>query len=235
MPSPVLLLAALVALSVALSVAPAAQGVGAASTPSVIGEVGTWELIEAEDTPGGDTPIFVRMTFTGRSLKTVTVFLDPDDGELSARVTSDSYITSNGQLVVRATGSTTVLDVSRDTDDVGADVLVVRDLRVGTRLRLRLHPADPAGALDPALVGAWAGQDQTHSWTFRFEPDGRSFVRRSGQDRDHEEPYTVAGPYLLVDQDVYRFTFASNRLILSDDVDTIELSRVAYDPPRTPR
>ena len=229
MPSPVLLLAALVA----LSAAPAAQGIGAGARPSVIGEVGTWELIEAEGTPGGDTPVFVRMTFTGRSLKTVTVFLDPDDGELSARVTEDSYITSNGQLVVRATGSTTVLDVSRDTDDVGAGVLVVRDLRVGTRLRL--HPADPAAALDPALVGAWAGQDRTNAWTFRFEPDGLAFVRRSGQDRDHEEPYTVAGPYLLVDQDVYRFTFASSRLILSDDVDTIELSRVAHDPSRTPR
>ena len=60
-------------------------------------------------------------------------------------------------------------------------------------------------------------------------------MRRSGQDRDHEEPYTVAGPYLLVDQDVYRFTFAADRLMLSDDVDTIELSRVAYDPPRNPR
>lgn len=229
MPTSVLLLAALVALTVALTVAPAAQDVA----PSLVGEVGTWELISAEDTPGTDTPVFVRMTFTGRSMKTVTVFLDPDDGELSARVTDDAYITSNGQLVVRAPGSSTVLDVSRDTDDVGADVLVVHDLRVGTRLRLR--PADPAAGFDPALVGAWAGQDRTTAWTFRFEPDGRSFVRRAGQDRDHEEPYTVAGPYLLVDQDTYRFTFASDRLMLSDDVDTIELSRVAYDPPRPPR
>ncbi len=225
MPTSVLLLAALVA----VTVAPAAQGVA----PSLTGEVGTWELIDAADTPGTDTPIFVRMTFTGRSMKTVAVFLDPDDGELSARVTDDAYITSNGQLVVRAPGSTTVLDVSRATDDVGADVLVVHDLRVGTRLRLR--PADPAGGLDPALVGAWAGQDQASTWTFRFEPDGRSFVRRGGQDSDHEEPYTVAGPYLLIDQDTYRFTFASGRLMLTDDTDTIELSRVAYDPPRTPR
>ena len=227
MPSSVLLLAALLA----FSAAPAAQGVAPAST--LIGEVGTWELVDAENTPGNDTPIFVRMTFTGRSMKTVTVYLDPDDGELSARVTDDAYIVANGQLIVRAPGSTTVLDVSRTTDDVGADVLVVHDLRVGTRLRLR--PANPAGALDPALVGAWAGQDRTHTWTFRFEPDGRSFVRRSGQDRDHEEPYTVAGPYLLVDQDAYRFTFAADRLMLSDDLDTIELSRVAYDPPRAPR
>lgn len=229
MPSSVLLFVAFVA----LCTAPAAQQAAVAPASSVIGEVGTWELISADDTPGDDAPVFVRMTFTGRSLKTVTVFLDPDDGELSARVTEDAYITSNGQLIVRATGSTTVLDVSRDTDDVGADVLVVHDLRVGTRLRLR--PADPAGGLDPDLVGAWAGQDRSNTWTFRFEPDGRAFVRRSGQDRDHEEPYTVAGPYLLVDQDAYRFTFASDRLMLSDDVDTIELARVAYDPPRSPR
>lgn len=232
MPPSTFLLTALVA----FSAAPAAQGVVPVVTDpgaSVIGEVGTWELIDAENTPGGDTPVFVRMTFTGRSMKTVTVYLDPDDGELSARVTDDSYITANGQLIVRTLGSTTVLDVSRDTDDVGGDVLVVHDLRVGTRLRLR--PADPDGGLDPALVGAWAGRDRTHTWTFRFEPDGRSFVRRSGQDRDHEEPYTVAGPYLLVDQDTYRFTFASGRLMLSDDLDTIELSRVAYDSPGTPR
>ncbi|HEX9951836.1 MAG TPA: hypothetical protein VGB53_08720 [Rubricoccaceae bacterium] len=212
----------------------AAQGVAqSAETPTLIGEVGTWELAAAENTPGDDILVFTRMTFTGRDLTTTAVYLDPDDAELSARITTDSYTTANGQLLVRAPGSTTVLDVSRATDDLGTEALVVQDLRTG--VRLTLHPADPAGALDPALVGAWAGADRTHTWAFRFEPDGRAFVRRDDQDSDHEEAYTVAGPYLLVDEDAYHFTLSADRLMLTGEGDTIELSRAAHEallPPR---
>ncbi|HEX8299651.1 MAG TPA: hypothetical protein VF594_10875, partial [Rubricoccaceae bacterium] len=141
--------------------------------------------------------------------------------------------TANGQLLVRAPGSTTVLDVSRTIDDLGTEALVVQDLRSG--VRLTLHPADPSAALDPALVGSWTGADRQNTWAFRFEPDGRAFVRRGDQDEDHEEPYTVAGPYLLIDQDAYHFTFAADRLMLTVEGETIELTRAAYEAPRSPR
>ena len=192
---------------------------------TTLGEGGTWELMAAEDTPGDDILVFTRMTFTGNRVRTTSIYLDADDAELSARVSDDAYAQANGQLLVRANGSTTVLDVSRELDAVGADALVVHDVLSG--VTLRLHPADPADALDPALVGTWAGQGEGHGWTFRFEPDGTSYVRRDDQGRDHFEPYTVAGPYLLVDEDTYLFNFSGERLILSREGQTTELSRAA--------
>ena len=231
--SPVPVAAVLLAFAAApVAAQDVAQSAGT-TAPTLIGEVGTWELAAAENTPGDDILVFARMTFTGRDLITTAVYLDPDDAELSARITTDSYTTANGQLLVRAPGSTTVLDVSRATDGLGAEALVVQDLRTG--VRLTLHPADLAGALDPALVGTWAGRDRTHTWSFRFEPDGRAFVRRDDQDSDHEEPYTVAGPYLLVDEDAYHFTFSADRLMLTGEGDTIELSRAAHEAPHPPR
>ncbi len=229
-----LLLALLLAL---LPVMAAAQpGIEAVTVPvrqpfadsdgrTTLGELGTWELAAAEDTPGDDILVFTRMTFDGTRLKTTSIYLDADDAELSARVSDDAYAQANGQLLVRANGSTTVLDVSREIDAVGADRLVVRDILSG--VTLRLQPADLADALDPRLVGTWAGQGEGHAWTFRFEPDGMSYVRRDDQGRDHLEPYTVAGPYLLVDEDAYLFTFSSEQLILSRDGQTTTLSRAA--------
>ncbi len=218
------------------SVAAAQPGIEAVTTPvrqafadsderTTLGEAGTWELASAEDTPGDDILVFTRMTFDGARLKTTSIYLDADDAELSARVSDDAYAQANGQLLVRANGSTTVLDVSRGIDAVGAEELVVRDILSGVTLRLR--PADAADALDPRLVGTWAGQGEGHGWTFRFEPDGTSYVRRDDQGSDHLEPYTVAGPYLLVDEDTYLFTFSADRLILSRDGLTTDLSRAA--------
>ncbi len=188
---------------------------GPATAQGALGEVGTWEMTTVENSPGDDVVVFTRMTFTGDRLVTTTVTLDPDDGELSALITDDAYIEANGQLIVRAPGSTTVLAVARD-----AAGLVVRDLRSGVILTLR--PADPGEALDPALVGTWSGAGGGHAWRLRFEPDGRSFVSRDGGD-DSEEPYTVAGAYLLIDEDAYRFTFAGDRLMLDRENETLEL------------
>lgn len=192
---------------------------------TTLGEVGTWELTSAEDTPSDDILVFTRMTFDGSTVKTVSIYLDADDAELSARVSNDGYAQANGQLLVRANGSTTVLDVSRETDAVGADLLVVRDVLSG--VTLRLHPVDAVDALDPALVGTWAGEGEGHGWTFRFEPDGTAYVRRDNQGRDHLEPYTVAGPYLLVDEDTYLFTFSGDTLVLSRDGQGTTLRRAA--------
>lgn len=178
---------------------------------------GTWEMTTADNPPVAEEVVFTRMTFTDDRLLTTAVFLDPDDGELSARITDDRYRHSDGQLIVQAVGSTTVLDVARD-----ADGLTVRDLETGIVLTMR--PASASDALDPALVGTWEGAGGGHSWRFRFDPDGGALVRRDDDD-ETEEPYTVAGPYLLVDEDVYRFTFAAGGLILEREDETLELFR----------
>lgn len=183
------------------------------------GVIGTWEMTGIENAPVAETVVFARMTFTGDRLVTTAVYLDEDDGELSARITDDGYVESAGQLVVRAPGSVTVLEVGRTLDG-----LVVRDLR--TEVSLMLRAANPADALDPDLVGSWAGSGGGHTWQFRFELDGRSFVRRDADD-ETEEPYTVAGAYLLVDRDAYRYTFAGGRLILSREDETLDLARTA--------
>ena len=203
-------LAALVLLA-ALAERPAAQ--------DVLGIVGTWEATATENTPGTEKVVFTRMTFTGDRLVTTAVFLDPDDGELSARITDDGYVVSDGQLVVRATGSTTVLDAARDPAG-----LTVRDTRSGVVVTLRA--ADPADALDPALVGVWEGGGGGHRWRFDFRADGRATVRRDADDPT-EEPYTVAGPYLLVDRDAYRFTFVGGRLMLDREDESLDLLPVA--------
>lgn len=195
-----------------------------AASQDALGVVGTWELTRADDVPGDDILVFARMTFTDSRLRTTTVYLDPDDGELSANISDDSYLVSAGQLIVRAPGSTTVLDAGRTLDG-----LVVRDIETGVSLTMR--PADPADALDPALVGSWAGDGGDHTWTFRFDPDGTSYVRRDDQDRDSLEPYTVAGAYLLIDRDAYRFTFAGSRLILTRENETIDLARTTEARP----
>ena len=192
---------------------------GPATAQDAFGIVGTWEMTGVENVPVSETLVFARMTFTGDRLITTAVYLDEDDGELSARITDDGYVESAGQLVVRAPGSVTVLEVGRTLDG-----LVVRDLR--TEVSLTLRSVDPDAALDPALVGLWAGAGGGHTWQFRFEPDGRSFVRRDADD-ETEEPYTVAGAYLLVDRDAYRYTFAGGRLILSREDETLDLARTA--------
>lgn len=192
---------------------------GTAQAQDAFGIVGTWEMTGVENAPTSETLVFARMTFTGDRLITTAVYLDEDDGELSARITDDGYVESAGQLVVRAPGSVTVLDVGRTLDG-----LAVRDLR--NEVSLTMRAADPSGALDPALVGLWAGSGGGHTWQFRFEPDGRSFVRRDADD-ETEEPYTVAGPYLLVDRDAYRFTFSDGRLILDREDETLNLARTA--------
>lgn len=197
-----------------------------ASAQDVLGIVGTWEATATENTPGTEEVVFTRMTFTGDRMVTTAVFLDPDDGELSARITDDSYIVSDGQLIVRATGSTTVLDAARDPAG-----LVVRDTRSGTVVTLRA--SDPAEALDPALVGTWAGAGGGHTWRFQFDAAGGAVVRRDSDDAT-EEPYTVAGPYLLVDRDAYRFTFSGGRLILDREDESIELLPAAADSDARP-
>lgn len=193
------------------------------SAQDILGVIGTWEMVSADDVPNDDLLVFSRMTFTGDRLHTTAVYLDADDGELTARNTDDRYIESAGQLIVQAPGSATVLDVGRTPEG-----LTVRDVMTGVTLRMRA--SDLAAALDPALVGSWAGDSADHAWTFRFEPDGRSFVRRSGQSRDHVEPYTVAGAYLLIDEDAYHFTVSGDRLTLDRENETITLTRSGVRP-----
>lgn len=178
--------------------------------------VGTWELVAAEDVPYEDSLIFARMTFTGDVLRSTYVFLDPDDGELIGRLHEDRYLVSDGQLIVRGTGSTTVLDVDR----VG-DRLAVLDLQTGVRLQLRV--ADPALDRDPALLGRWRSAQGGR--VLQFHADGAVEVRDDGGDPDRLT-YVVAGPYLLLGDRPYRYTRASDgdkpRLFLESDGERTE-------------
>lgn len=161
--------------------------------------VGTWELVAAENVPYDDELVFARLTFTADRLDAVYVFLDPDDAELSGRFEQARVIPSAGQLVVRDGVRVTVFDVVRE-----ATLLTVRDIETGVVLVLR--SADPAGALDPDLVGAWSGTRNGRPFAVRFGADGRAEVRE-GDDRD-EGDYVVAGPYVLLGDDPARYTFA---------------------------
>ena len=165
---------------------------------------GTWELTAAENVPYEDDLVFARLTFADGDLRRTFVLLDPDDGELIGQIEDARYLRSDGQLVVRDGRDVTVLDVVRD-----GDRLTVRDLETGVVLRLRA--ADPGGALDAALLGAWraapgAAGGRGGGLALRFLADGSVEVE-SGSDRDTER-YVVAGPYLLVGDEPVRYGFA---------------------------
>lgn len=186
--------------------------------------VGTWEMTSAENVPYEDDLVFARMTFTGDEIRSTFVFLDPDDGELIGRLHEDRYFVSDGQLIVRDAGSTTVLDVARDRDE-----LTVRDVETGVLFRLRA--VDPITAMDPDVLGAWRGTRDGRDLTLRFRPDGVVEV----QEGDAEEPdtarYTVAGPYLLLGDDPARYTFlrdedGTRRLVVEADREPTVFFRV---------
>ena len=162
--------------------------------------VGTWELTAAENVPYENELVFARMAFSSDELRSVFVFLDPDDAELQGRIHSDRYVVSDGQFVVRDAQSTTVLDVAREGTE-----LTVRDVQSGVLFRLR--EADPAWALDPDLVGAWAGQIGSEQAVVTFSPDGAARVVEADGDTE-TVGYVVAGPYLLIDEVAFRYAFA---------------------------
>ena len=185
---------------------------------------GTWELTASENVPYESELVFGRMTFTVDEVRSVFVFLDPDDAELDGRVHRDRYIVSDGQLVVRDLQSTTVLDVERD----GAE-LTVRDVQTGVVFRMRA--ADPALALDPDLVGAWEGVLGTEEATLTFSPDGDVEVAEADGDRE-TKAYVVAGPYLLIGDDAFRYSFGrgdqGKRLILGSGPERRDFLRVSH-------
>lgn len=183
--------------------------------------VGTWELVSSRDVPVDDALVFARLTFTGDRLDAVYVFLDPDDGELSGRFERARYIVSAGQLVVRENNQTTVLAVERD-----GTLLQVHDLETGTILLLR--EASASDALDPDLVGTWAGVRGGERFAVRFGPDGEADVRE-GDDLDAGR-YVVAGPYVLLGDDPARYTFergpdGQRRLVVEADGERSILDR----------
>ena len=184
-------------------------------------------MTRADDVPGDNILVFTRMTFTGARLETTAVYLHPDDGHLEVRRTDDPYVVSDGQLVVRALGTTTLL-----TPDRTPGGLVVRNAATGSSITLRA--ADPAEAFDPALLGAWTGTGDGHTWAFRFDADGRATIQKDDDGRS--APYAVAGPYLLVDRDAYRFTFVGGGLILDNEDAPLALERIPAEarPPRVP-
>lgn len=209
---PFLLALALLATAAAAQIAPASAG------PEALDVVGTWELVAAENVPYDDDLVFARLTFTEDRLDAVYVFLDPDDAELIGRFERARYVESAGQLVVSGRGNVTVFDVVREPT-----LLTVHDLETGVVLLLR--EADPAGALDPDLLGAWAGTRGGEPFAVRFGPDGRAEVRE-GDDRDDGD-YVVAGPYVLLGDDPARYTFTRDAegrrqlVIEADDERTI--------------
>ena len=180
--------ALLALLAVPLAASSASQGIE-----------GTWELTASENVPYESELVFGRMTFTADELRSVFVFLDPDDAELEGRFERGRYVVSDDQLVVRDGEGTTVLDVARDGTE-----LTVRDVMNGIVFRLR--EADPALALDPALVGAWRGQYGTEETTLTFSSAGE--VEQVEADGDATtDPYVVAGPYLLIGRAAFRYSF----------------------------
>lgn len=184
------------------------------AAPAASGQdvVGTWELVSAENVPYEDSLVFARVTFTGDVLRSTYVFLDPDDGELIGRLNDDRYFVSDGQLIVRGAGSTTVLDVDRE-----GDRLAVLDLQTGVRLHLRA--ADPALDRDPALLGRW--RSARGGRALEFYADGAVDVWEDGEDEPDGRSYVVAGPYLLIDDQPFSYTVTSGgdgpRLFLGSD------------------
>ena len=185
--------------------------------------VGTWELVASQNVPYDDDLVFARLTFTADRVDAVYVFLDPDDAELIGRFDRGRYLVSAGQLVVRENNEVTVLDVVRDRT-----LLSVTDLETGVTLLLR--EADPAGAVDPQLVGGWEGLRRGEPFSVRFGADGRADVRQ-GDDLDTGD-YVVAGPYVLLGDDPARYTFARDtdgrrQLVVEADGERTLLSRTA--------
>lgn len=188
-----------------------------AASQGILGIEGSWELAETVDIPAEGVLVFSRFTFTGSHLLTTAVTIDPDSGHLRGRTTDDRYIESDGQVIVRAFGNTTVLDVGRTPDG-----LVVRDTR--TDVTLRFRPASPDAGFDPELIGAWATDAiEDDAWAIRFDAAGRAMLTRDGEEKD--VMYDVAGPYLLIDKDPYRFTFVGDGLELEHGSDLIRLAR----------
>ena len=197
----------------------ALAGLLAASAAAQVTEadlVGTWELTAVENLPFEDDLVFARMTFADGDLARTFVLLDPDDGELIGQVEADRYLVSDGQVIVRGGRDVTVWDVVRTPGG-----LVVGDLETGVVFRLRA--ADPAGALDPDLLGAWrfaAGEGGAAGLGLQFFADGTVEVQ-DGDDRDRVG-YVVAGPYLLIGDEPSRYTFTregggARRLVLSGE------------------
>lgn len=201
---------ALVSLAaVLLATAAASQG-GTRPGAAGLGIVGTWELTAAANVPYESELVFGRIAFTPDEMRSVFVFRDPDDAELEGRVYTDRYIVSDGQLIVRDGPSTTLLDVLRDGPE-----LTVRDVQTGVLFQMR--EADPARALDPALVGAWRGQLGKEVTTLTFSPSGEVRLEEADGDTD-ERAYTVGGPYLLLGERPFLYTVADDgqRLILEN-------------------
>ncbi len=187
---------------------------GGQDAPASAADVeGVWEMVEAAGVPYRDSLVFARLTITPDEVQTVTVFRDPDDGELIGQVERARYVVSDGQLVVRDGRSTTVLAARRE-----ADRLEVLDLETGVLLRLRA--ADSGDALDPALVGAWHGRRDGRPVVLRFGPDGSVSVQEEGGEPD-TDAYVVAGPFLLFgggpfgDEPVRYAVEAGGRLVLT--------------------
>lgn len=178
--------------------------------------IGTWELTAAENVPSEDSLVFARMTFTDDRIRSTFVFLDPDDGELIGRLNEDRYIVSAGQLIVRSTGSTTVLDVDRE-----GDRLAVLDLQTG--VQFQLTAADPALDRDPALLGRWRSAHGDRA--LQFHSDGAVDVQ-DGDGEPDARSYVVAGPYLLLDDEPFRYTLTHRgdgpRLFLEADRERTE-------------
>lgn len=174
---------------------------------------GTWEVTAAENVPYEDDLVFGRMTVTADEIRSVFVFLDPDDGELIGRVQQAQYLVSDSQLVVREGESTTILDAAREDS-----VLIVRDVQTGVVFQMRA--ADPALALDPDLVGAWHGLFGKEETTLTFAPEGTVELAEADGDVD-TDAYIVAGPYLIIDETPFLYSFArdedGDRLILEGD------------------
>ena len=185
----------------------------AASASAQTGLAGTWELEAVEASPVEDALVFARLAVTDDRIDGLYVFLDPDDGELSARRTRARYRISDGQLIVRENNGVTVWDVVQI-----ATGLRIQDLETGTVLRMRR--ADPGSATDPSLVGTWTGTRDGRPFALRLGADGAA-ERIDGDDRDSGE-WASAGAYLVLGDDPARYTFsrdADDRLQLVVEAD----------------
>ena len=191
----------------------ATLALAAGASAQTAGLVGTWELEAVEASPVEDALVFARLAITDDRIRGLYVFLDPDDGELSARRTRARYRVSDGQLIVRENNGVTVWDVAQI-----ATGLRVQDLETGTVLRMRR--ADPGSATDPGLVGTWVGTRAGRPFALRLGADGRA-ERIDDDDRDSGE-WAAAGAYLVLGDDPARYTFtrdAADRLQLVVEAD----------------
>ena len=204
-----------------------ALGLSAAAAQPALDAAGTWEL-ESAETPGSDDAlVFARLTIGDGEIETLAVTLDEGGGLTGERATS-RYRASAGQWIVRRLAAVTVWDVARDRDR-----LVVRDLESGAVLRLRR--ADPGAAVDPSVVGAWAGTRAGRPFALRLRPDGTAQV---GDPADPDDGrWAAAGAYLVLGDDPARYTLARDAdggrvLVVEADGERTELRRVSPDPSR---